>query len=147
MLEAKDLPQCELSKYLEQRILMGLQKERETRAAKVGGCKVTRWFSLSLFLAFFIRFIPRRSHLLVSYTVYLSKVSLLAGLMCVGYVPFRAHVRSGFRSGLMCVRCVPLRARVCLWCVPWVWPYTLTILYLGGAPGNKPTRSRNPVIN
>jgi len=37
MLEAKDLPQCELSKYLENRIALGLQKEREARAAKVGG--------------------------------------------------------------------------------------------------------------
>eukprot|EP00967_Tisochrysis_lutea_P022848 scaffold26082_cov18-Tisochrysis_lutea.AAC.4 len=36
MLEAKDLPQCELSKYLEHRISTGLQKEREARAAKVG---------------------------------------------------------------------------------------------------------------
>lgn len=37
MLEAKDLPQCELSKYLENRIGLGLQKEREARAAKVRG--------------------------------------------------------------------------------------------------------------
>jgi len=36
MLEAKDLPQCELSKYLEHRISTGLQKEREARAAKEG---------------------------------------------------------------------------------------------------------------
>ncbi|KAF5831026.1 histone acetylation protein-domain-containing protein [Dunaliella salina] len=36
MLEAKDLPQCELSKYLEHRIWTGLQKEREARAAKEG---------------------------------------------------------------------------------------------------------------
>jgi len=37
MLEAKDLPQCELSKYLENRISMGLKKEREARSMKVRG--------------------------------------------------------------------------------------------------------------
>lgn len=35
MLEAKDLPHCELSKYLEQRLVMSLDHERQARAAKV----------------------------------------------------------------------------------------------------------------
>jgi len=36
MLEAKDLPHCELSKYLEQRLVMSLDHERQARAAKEG---------------------------------------------------------------------------------------------------------------